>query len=300
MRRGVRPRVRYTLLLTRTGGGSRVLSFPAWALLLLLGLLLAWTGLNLYLWHRTKALRDLQAGLRVQGETVRRLSLALEAERAQNRALQEEARKALEELENLKKALDELRRRAGLSPINATPVRYETPGPGGQGGGALALWEAVGVEVLDLRNQLREVTPALERTLELEAGLPQGLPLRTGGGITSYFGMRKNPFGPGYEFHDGVDFSAPYGAPVYATAYGTVAQVGWMGPYGLAVLLDHPGGYRTLYGHLSRILAQPGARVERGEVVGYVGSTGRSTGPHLHYSVYRYGTPLDPLAYLSR
>jgi murein DD-endopeptidase MepM/ murein hydrolase activator NlpD len=153
--------------------------------------------------------------------------------------------------------------------------------------------------VLDLQNQLQEIVPALERTLEIEASLPRGLPLRGYGGITSYFGTRKNPFGPGWEFHDGLDFSAPYGAPVYAPGGGVVARVGWMGPYGLAVLLDHAQGYQTLYGHLSRVLVRPGERVERGQVLGYVGSTGRSTGPHLHYGVYRYGVPVDPRPYLS-
>jgi murein DD-endopeptidase MepM/ murein hydrolase activator NlpD len=100
------------------------------------------------------------------------------------------------------------------------------------------------------------------------------------------------------EFHDGLDFSAPYGAPVYATGSGVVVQAGWMGVYGLAVVVDHARGYRTLYGHLSRLAVRPGQRVARGGLLGYVGSTGRSTGPHLHYGVYRYGTPVDPRAYL--
>jgi|MGYP003460140376 murein DD-endopeptidase MepM/ murein hydrolase activator NlpD len=71
-----------------------------------------------------------------------------------------------------------------------------------------------------------------------------------------------------------------------------------MGVYGLAVVVDHARGYRTLYGHLSRLAVRPGQRVARGGLLGYVGSTGRSTGPHLHYGVYRYGTPVDPRAYL--
>ena len=159
-------------------------------------------------------------------------------------------------------------------------------------------WRAVRVEVLDLKNQLAELTPALERTLEVEQSLPAGLPLRGHWEVTSYFGRRKNPFGPGVEFHDGLDFSAPYGAPVYATGSGVVVQAGWMGVYGLAVVVDHARGYRTLYGHLSRLAVRPGQRVARGGLLGYVGSTGRSTGPHLHYGVYRYGTPVDPRAYL--
>lgn len=294
--------MRYTLLLARSGGGSRAVSLPGWAVALILVLLTLWTGANLYLWHRSREARTLEVRLQALSQEARRLSLALEAERAKNGALSEEAKRTKKELEEIKKAIEELRRRAGLSPLNALPVRYQE---GGQGGGAvasseesLAGWAEVRAEVLDLRNQLKEVVPALERTLEVERSLPRGLPLRGYEGVTSFFGMRKNPFGRGYEFHDGLDFAAPYGAPVYATGSGVVARTGWMGAYGLAVLLDHAEGYQSLYGHLSRILVRPGQRVEKGQVLGYVGSTGRSTGPHLHYGVYRYGSPVDPRPYL--
>lgn len=269
---------------------------------MILLLLALWTGANLYFWHKSREARALEVRLQALSQKARRLSLALEAERAKNGALSEEAKRTKKELEAIKKAIEELRRRAGLSPINALPVRYQE---GGQGDGAigpgepLAEWAEVRAEVLDLENQLKEVAPALERTLEVERSLPRGLPLRGYQGVTSYFGMRKNPFGPGYEFHDGLDFAAPYGAPVYATGSGVVARTGWMGAYGLAVLLDHAEGYQSLYGHLSRLAVRPGQRVEKGQVLGYVGSTGRSTGPHLHYSVYRYGSPLDPRPYLS-
>ena len=286
--------VRYTLLLARSGGGSRALTFPGWAVGLFLAFLALWTGVNLYLWHRAREVRALEARLHALSQEARRLSLALEAEKAKNGALSQEAERTKKELEALKEAINELRRRAGLSPVNALPVRYQE---GGQGGGAMEGWRAVRVEVLDLKNQLAELTPALERTLEVEQSLPAGLPLRGHGEVTSYFGRRKNPFGPGVEFHDGLDFSAPYGAPVYATGSGVVVQAGWMGVYGLAVVVDHARGYRTLYGHLSRLAVRPGQRVARGGLLGYVGSTGRSTGPHLHYGVYRYGTPVDPRAY---
>ncbi|WP_038071228.1 M23 family metallopeptidase [Thermus scotoductus] len=302
MKRQARRPLRYTLLLARSGGGSRAVSLPGWAVAFFLALLTLWTGANLYLWHKSREARTLEVRLQALSQEARRLSLALEAERAKNGALSEEARRTKKELEEIKKAIEELRRRAGLSPLNALPVRYQE---GGQGGGAvasseesLAGWAEVRAEVLDLRNQLKEVVPALERTLEVERSLPRGLPLRGYEGVTSFFGMRKNPFGRGYEFHDGLDLSAPYGAPVYATGSGVVARAGWMGAYGLAVLLDHAEGYQSLYGHLSRILVRPGQRVEKGQVLGYVGSTGRSTGPHLHYSVYRYGSPRDPRLYL--
>ncbi|GAA6734912.1 M23 family metallopeptidase [Thermus oshimai] len=287
--------LRYTLLLTRSGGESRTLVLPGWALLLLLGFLLLWSGANLYLWHRSQAVWALEREVRTLAQEARRLSLALEAERAEKGALLEEAKRTKKDLEELKKALEELRRRAGLSPLNATPVRYQE---GPKGGGVPLDWTGLRAEVLDLKAQLSEVAPALERTLEVERSLPLGLPLSGYGGVTSYFGMRRNPFGRGVEFHDGLDLSAPYGAPVRATGAGVVARVGWMGAYGLAVLLDHAEGYQTLYGHLSRVAVRPGERVERGQLLGYVGSTGRSTGPHLHYSVYRHGTPLDPRPFL--
>ncbi len=290
--------MRYTLLLARSGGGSRAVSLPGWAVALLLVLLTLWTGANLYLWQRSRETRALETRLQALSQEARRLSLALEAERAKNGALTEEAKRTQKELEALRKAIEELRRRAGLSPLNALPVRYQEGGKGGGAAEDLALWGEVRAEVLDLRNQLREVVPALERTLEVERSLPRGLPLRGHEGVTSFFGVRKNPFGPGYEFHDGLDFAAPYGAPVYATGSGVVARVGWMGAYGLAVLLDHAEGYQSLYGHLSRLVVRPGQRVEKGQVLGYVGSTGRSTGPHLHFSVYRHGTPVDPRPYL--
>jgi murein DD-endopeptidase MepM/ murein hydrolase activator NlpD len=261
----------------------------------LLGFLVLWTGANLYLWHRAREVRALEARIQALSQEARRLSLALEAERAKNGALSQEAQRTRKELEELRRAIEELRRRAGLSPINALPVRYQE---GGQGGGAMEAWAEVRAAVLDLRNQVQELTPALERALEIERSLPAGLPLRRYEGVTSFFGMRKNPFGWGMEFHDGLDFAAPYGTPVHATGSGVVAQAGWMGPYGLAVLLDHAEGYQTLYGHLSRLLVRPGERVERGQVLGYVGSTGRSTGPHLHYSVYRRGVAVDPRRYL--
>ncbi len=193
----------------------------------LLAALLLWSGANLYLWHRAREVRALEARLHALSQEARRLSLALEAERAKNGALSQEAERTKRELEALKKAIEELRRRAGLSPINATPVRYRE---GAKGGGAMAAWTEVEATLLDLKNQLAEVTPALERTLEIEESLPLGLPLRGHRGVTSFFGVRKNPFGPGWEFHDGLDFSALYGAPVYATGSGVVARVGWMGP----------------------------------------------------------------------
>jgi murein DD-endopeptidase MepM/ murein hydrolase activator NlpD len=119
------------------------------------------------------------------------------------------------------------------------------------------------------------------------------MPVR--GSFTSRFGFRTHPLFGRRHFHSGVDIAAPRGTPVRAAMDGTVLYAGWYGGYGKLVVLDHGGGLSTLYGHLSAILVNPGARVTRSQVIGRVGSTGYSTGPHLHYEVRRNGRPVDPL-----
>ncbi len=125
-----------------------------------------------------------------------------------------------------------------------------------------------------------------------------GLWLPARGVLVSGFGWRDDPFGEGWRFHFGVDIAAPEGAPVAARAGGEVVYAGWAGGYGLVVVLDHGGGYQTVYAHLRRARVAPGFPVRPGEVVGEVGSTGRSTGPHLHFEVRYRGVPVDPLPYL--
>jgi murein DD-endopeptidase MepM/ murein hydrolase activator NlpD len=128
-------------------------------------------------------------------------------------------------------------------------------------------------------------------------GIPLGYPVY--GRITSHLGWRKNPFGRGYEFHSGIDITAPQGSKVLATADGVVEFTGWYGDYGKAVIIRHPSGYLTLYGHLSQIDVKEGQKVKAGDVVGRVGSTGRSTGPHLHYEVIKGNKPIDPYKFLT-
>lgn len=118
------------------------------------------------------------------------------------------------------------------------------------------------------------------------------------GTITSPFGMRPNPFGGGPEFHTGLDIAAPMGTVVKAAVSGTVISAGWYGGYGNFILIDHGGGMATAYGHLSQILVADGQHVDQGVVIGLVGSTGASTGPHLHFEVRISGKPVDPTAYL--
>lgn len=117
-----------------------------------------------------------------------------------------------------------------------------------------------------------------------------------GGRVTSNFGARRHPVLGYTRMHAGIDFGAPHGAPIYAVGDARVIYSGWHGGHGNYVKLDHGGGFATAYAHMSRIAVPNGARVSAGQVIGYVGSTGLSTGPHLHYELHRNGVPVNPLS----
>jgi murein DD-endopeptidase MepM/ murein hydrolase activator NlpD len=118
------------------------------------------------------------------------------------------------------------------------------------------------------------------------------------GPVTSSFGERQDPFNGEGAFHAGIDISASYGAPVRATADGEVTNAGMGTGYGREIVLNHGHDVLTLYGHLSSIAVIPGQHVTRGQVIGYVGQSGRSTGPHLHYEVRLHNVPVNPHKYL--
>jgi murein DD-endopeptidase MepM/ murein hydrolase activator NlpD len=116
--------------------------------------------------------------------------------------------------------------------------------------------------------------------------------------IASGFGYRIDPVYKTTKFHAGLDFTAPQGTPIYATADGTVTTAGNTGDgYGIHVIIRHGYGYETLYGHMVKVKARGGQAIKRGEVIGWVGSTGKSTGPHCHYEVRKNGNALDPIYY---
>jgi len=113
--------------------------------------------------------------------------------------------------------------------------------------------------------------------------------------ITSGFGVRFHPILHFARMHRGIDFGAHYGAPIVAAADGQVTRAGWAGGYGQQVRLAHAAGMGTSYSHMSRIVVAPGTFVHQGQLIGYVGSSGLSTGPHLHYEVYRNGAAVNPM-----
>lgn len=138
----------------------------------------------------------------------------------------------------------------------------------------------------------------LKKMISLISFTPMGYPHK--GRITSNFGHRENPFtGENIESHKGLDIKGRHGEIVKTTASGTVKFASRKGGYGNVVIVNHGNGFETYYGHLSKIAVKQGQRVIAGDVIGRIGSTGRSTGPHLHYEVHRNGKILNPKSYLS-
>ena len=131
---------------------------------------------------------------------------------------------------------------------------------------------------------------------ERPAPVESGMMMPVDGHITSYFGYRYHPILHFTRFHAGLDIGAAWGSPIVAAGDGRVIGAGWAGGYGREVQIAHGGGLVSLYGHMSEIVAQPGSFVRQGQVIGYVGSSGLSTGPHVHFEVRMGGSPVNPLA----
>jgi murein DD-endopeptidase MepM/ murein hydrolase activator NlpD len=133
---------------------------------------------------------------------------------------------------------------------------------------------------------------------ETHVGAPATFSWPASGPITSPFGMRADPFGHGFRRHTGIDIGAPMSSTITAAAAGRVIMAHWYGGYGNAIIIDHGGKTVTLYGHCSQVFVSEGQDVQRGQAIGAVGSTGNSTGPHLHFEVRVNGVPVDPIGRL--
>lgn len=127
--------------------------------------------------------------------------------------------------------------------------------------------------------------------------IPSGRPVERLS-LTSNFGVRSDPFNGGARMHKGIDIPGPVGTPVYATADGIVSRAGWASGYGNLVQISHGGGLETRYGHMSKLIATPNSYVHRGQLIGLMGSTGRSTGSHLHYEVRVDGQAINPMPFV--
>jgi murein DD-endopeptidase MepM/ murein hydrolase activator NlpD len=209
------------------------------------------------------------------------------------RAENERQRQELEKLNSrVEKVEDTSRKLAEKSGVVDT-----SPSLPGTGGPALPMDEMALATLTAKMGRLEEDMRAYEAILRQRGYTPTIWPVD--GKLEAGFGGRRNPFGgPGYEFHSGQDIEAPWGAPVVAGASGQVMFVGWQNGYGQLVVVDHGGGLTTRYGHLSQIYVELGQTVQRAQLLGKVGSTGRSTGPHLHYEVRINDQPVNPRQYL--
>ncbi|HEY0385686.1 MAG TPA: peptidoglycan DD-metalloendopeptidase family protein [Pyrinomonadaceae bacterium] len=230
------------------------------------------------------------------GLTQHLLHLRIERE---NQALRVENEKQRQQLNNLNQRVEAVeestRRLAEISGVEHEQQQQQQVSTHGAGGPAVPLDAAKALEdkTMHLEEQLRTYEVALRE----RAMTPSIWPVT--GELTDGFGGRRNPFGgSSTEFHTGQDIATLTGTPVAAAANGTVIFAGCQNGYGQIVIIDHGGGLTTRYGHLSKIEATVGQSISRGEVLGRVGSTGRSTGPHLHYEVRINDEPVDPMPYL--
>ena len=228
------------------------------------------------------------------GLTQQAAHLRIERENQRLRAENDKQRQELQNLNNRVDAVEDTSRK--LAEVSG--VQEERKTVPGQGGPARPVDSAAALMALELK------TAKLERELHMYEGFlrqrgmtPSIWPVV--GKLESGVGGRRNPFsGRGYEYHEGLDIDASYGAPVQVAATGKVIIAGWQRGYGNVVYVDHGSGLSTRYGHLSAIDVSVGQTVTRGQTIGLVGSTGRSTGPHLHYEVRINNQPVDPRPYL--
>ncbi|WP_457625628.1 peptidoglycan DD-metalloendopeptidase family protein [Persephonella sp.] len=247
--------------------------------------LISFTALFLSL-NSSGDVKQLKQKLSRKDEVIKQLKLQLEERDRKIQKLTQEKEALVEKLkiieEKIKKANKTLKRKG---------IRIRLP----QGGRFIPAEEGDKLQLY-----ADSLDKNIEKLLKVMADVPIGVPLY--GRITSRFGYRKDPFNGKRAFHSGIDLRARYKQPVFATANGYVEFAGWSSGYGKLVIIRHRYGYKTYYGHLAKIRVKKGRWVKAGTVIGYAGSTGRSTGVHLHYEIRRYGKLVNPLRllYLNR
>jgi murein DD-endopeptidase MepM/ murein hydrolase activator NlpD len=233
------------------------------------------------------------AGYGFYGLTQQATHLRIELENQRLRVETDRQRQELNELNQRVEAVEDTSRKlAEKSGVVSNDANLH-----GAGGPAIPL-NAAGLAALEGKmNRLEKDLSAHDAVLRERGFTPSIWPVD--GKLESGFGGRRNPFGgTSYELHTGQDIVVAWGTAVVSGAKGTVTFVGWQNGYGKLVVIDHGGGLTTRYGHLSEADVAQGQEVARGEFIGRVGSTGRSTGPHLHYEVRINDNPVDPLQYL--
>ena len=300
---------RYTLVIAnRQTGAVRRLTISLWPTLgVVAGLfsLPVLIGLGAR-WSASATINDLQstnATLQVENSSYREATGQLAGQISALQSAVDQLGERATVDPNASRAMDKLpaivrsRAMGGNSPIGDARRAAFAAGLGA----GMASTDALGMvsELLGvLGSRLDSVRDSVERRHALAAATPSVWPVA--GWLSSYYGTRKDPFTNDKDFHPGLDISADYGQPVVATGDATVSAAGPNGAYGNMVMLDHGFGIVTKYGHLSRIAVADGQQVKRGDVIGYVGSTGRSTGSHLHYEIWMNGRLTNPMTLLAK
>ncbi len=259
-------------------------TFPSWALRLGVALaflgLVGLVGLGLSLWSLTE-------------------NALLKARVAHLKSENQKLRGALSQVEaKVKEAFQreqELRLALGITPKPPGYTRLPIGGPGVPKDWQVERLVRLAQAEAEGMRYLKEV---LEHKLELARSLPSLMPAR--GVITSGFGWRRDPVYGDWRFHAGLDIAAPPGTPIVAAADGVVVSAGWHQGYGKVVEISHGHGIATFYAHCSRIAVRVGQRVRRGQIIAYIGATGKTTGPHLHYEVRVNGVPQNPERFIIR
>jgi len=211
--------------------------------------------------------------------------------------------------DNVGKKQEEIKRLMGIKDENDL---YMGPSRGGSGGQEIEIsqdaYQGIGdyntgetkkiqMELALQENELDELMARVSSQKEYFRSIPNQWPVK--GEITSPYGWRKSPFSNrGQYFHDGIDIANKPGTVVVSAGDGIVTFAGWQGVYGKMIVIDHGSGFVTKYGHNSALLVTEGTRVKKGEPIARLGNTGRSTGPHLHFSIFKEGASQDPLIYL--
>ncbi|MGH9399812.1 MAG: peptidoglycan DD-metalloendopeptidase family protein [Thermoanaerobaculia bacterium] len=217
---------------------------------------------------------------------------------ADNARLRTDTTELKQKLTGLSHQLDDFDSLTNRLAIVAGLAPWKPSGVGGPGPTSpeSASGEGLSGRSREIGDRLSEIEGQFAKRSAIISSTPTVQPVR--GAYMSGFGDRQDPFSGGYAVHQGVDIATDRGEPVSATGGGIVLKADWSGDLGNMVEITHPSGYRTIYGHLDKILVRPGQKVERGDRVGLAGATGRATGPHLHYEVRLGDRPVNPLEYI--
>lgn len=290
---------RYHFVIFKEGrSGSRTLNISAWLIILFFLLVAGLAACNIWLWGKYHESHNLRIELDNAKE-------AVTEQRKSTISLAERISELSHDLERVKRFDSKLRL---MMNMDKDPAEVgDGPGEFSRTYLPLHRQELAARKMQDFIDKLSEsarleevrqqdIMRALRDNRNVLTAMPSIWPVT--GFISSSFGTRMSPFGNGPQFHKGLDIANRMGTPIIAPADGSVILSGPDGGYGNSVEINHGGGIVTKYAHMQRALVKPGEWVKRGQILGYIGMTGRTTGPHLHYEVRLNGVPVNPMQYI--